>query len=92
MHAAFPNVTYLPRPERFERLLTAHYLDLSSGAWKYPTNQRVATCGRCGGVLPKATGVPYNEFLSDGYRATTKYLCGPCFTSASAGPALQERA
>ena len=66
------------RKIRFDALLRAGYIDLDSGAWKFSKNCRRAKCGRCEVSLSAGEGTAYNEFMSDGYRATTKYLCANC--------------
>lgn len=63
---------------RFERLLREHRIDLDSGAWNHDANIRVAQCGRCGQYVGPGDGRAYNEFMTDGYRASTRYLCGDC--------------
>ena len=74
----FPNIRHLPRDQKFDQLRERGYIDLNSGAWDFAANVRAAKCGRCGTPLMKGQGAAYNEFMSDGYRATTKYLCCGC--------------
>lgn len=63
---------------RFNRLDAQGRIDLSSGAWNYDHNVRRAHCGRCGAVIEVHEGKAYNEFMRDGYRATTRYICSFC--------------
>lgn len=63
----------------FDRLLAAGRLDFDSGAWDHESNLRFAHCGRCGQKIWPGEGKPYNEFMTDHFRATTRYLCSECW-------------
>jgi len=63
---------------RFEALRQEGYIDLDSGVWDFITNLRAAHCGRCAVPIRAGDGKPYNELMSDGYRASTRYLCPGC--------------
>lgn len=63
---------------RFQRKDAQGLIDRDSGAWDFDANQRRVLCGRCGALVPKGDGTPYNEFMTDGYRASTHYLCRSC--------------
>lgn len=69
------------RMERFDALEEAGWLDLEWGG----CNQRSCHCGRCDKPLSKGEGQGYNEFMTDGYRFTTKYLCVDCLPIAKQG-------
>ena len=79
MEYGYPNLKFAAdKRRRFELLLAAGWLDFSSGAWDRGRNARKAQCGRCEAVVPAGLGNAYNEFLSDGYRTVTRYLCPNC--------------
>ena len=73
MNAEFPLYD-----KSFDTLQARGFIDMDSGAWDFDTNRRRARCGRCHRQIEKGKGQPYNQFMADGYRATTKYLCGGC--------------
>jgi len=68
----------VPSPALFEFLRRHGRIDLTSGAWRFSSNVRRAHCGRCWRAIAAGEGRPYNEFMSDMYRASTRYLCPPC--------------
>lgn len=71
-------MTSTPSPALFDHLDRLGRIDLTSGAWKFDHNVRRARCGRCWRLIPAGEGRPYNEFMSDMYRASTRYLCRLC--------------
>ena len=74
-----PNLTFVKdNRKRFELLDAGGWLDFSSGAWDRDRNVRRAKCGRCTSPVAAGQGRAYNEFLSDGYRVVTRYLCPDC--------------
>ena len=71
-------MTAVPSPALFEFLRRHGRIDLTSGAWRFASNVRRARCGRCWRAIPAGQGRPYNELMSDMYRASTRYLCRLC--------------
>ena len=67
------------KAKRFDALNAASWLDLE---WS-GNNQRACRCGRCNKRLAKGEGRGYNEFMTDGYRCTIKYLCNDCLALAT---------
>jgi RNase P subunit RPR2 len=63
---------------RFNKLQREGRIDLNSGAWDFDSNLRAALCGRCRSPLTAGQGIPYNEFMRDTYRASTRYMCPNC--------------
>ena len=79
MNYGYPNLTFVKdKRRRFELLDAGGWLDFSSGAWDRDRNVRRAKCGRCTVPVAAGQGKAYNEFLSDGYRTVTRYLCPDC--------------
>lgn len=75
----YPNLRFVrDRKRRFDLLNAGHWLDFTSGAWRHPNNVRRAKCGRCERTLEAGQGDAYNEFMSDGYRTVTRYICAEC--------------
>lgn len=63
----------------FDKMWEEGRVDLDSGAWDHAHNQRQVKCARCKEAVSKGDGFPCNIFMTDYYRATTHYVCGPCF-------------
>ena len=79
MNYNYPNLTFVKdRRKRFELLDAGGWLDFSSGAWDRGRNVRRAKCGRSTTPIAAGQGSACNEFLSDGYRTVTRYLCPRC--------------
>ncbi len=86
MNYQYPNLSLITdKRKRFELLDKGGWLDFSSGAWDRDRNVRRAKCGRCTCAVPAGLGRAYNEFLSDGYRTVTRYLCPNCEAGFAAG-------
>ena len=84
MNYGYPNLTFVKdKRKRFELLDAGGWLDFSSGAWDRDRNVRRAN-GRCTVPVAAGQGRAYNEFLSDGYRTVTRYLCLECETEYAA--------
>ena len=80
-----PNLTFVKdKRQRFELLGAGGWLDFSSGAWDRDRNVRRVKCGRCTVPVAAGQGSACNEFLSDGYRTVTRYLCPRCETGYGA--------
>ena len=47
-----------------------------------PHNQRMAHCRVCLGTCAPGTAHGYDEYMSDGYRFTRRYVCESCFTES----------
>ena len=85
MNYHYPNLAFVKeKRKRFELLDKGGWLDFASGAWGRDRNVRRAKCGRCTAAVPAGLGHAYNEFLSDGYRTVTRYLCPDCEADCAA--------
>jgi hypothetical protein len=78
--------------DHFVKLAKAGRIDLDSGSWGHETNTRAVFCGRCLTPVPQGEGQPYNEFMTDCYRASTHYLCRGCVYDLGCENAVQNRA
>ena len=67
----------------FRKMCDAGMADFTPRA-DQPHNVRAARCRVCCAVLVAGQGHGYDEYMTDGYRFSRRYVCGACFLSAAA--------
>lgn len=74
----FPRLGPTPIGQSKLRLLReAGYADFDEPRLLHGNKKR-ARCRACGIFLATGGGVPYNEFMSDGYRYSLRFVCPGC--------------